>query len=126
MTVLTKTENLVDEFRVRPTLQHGVSDPWGMPLFYTDERSVFFVTGDDQVYYQPGKPTHYYGDLIVEGGMLSVPRLYEEPVKPKIPKPGDPVFDPTWALQIPGNTAFVFGGTTFDAGGAVKKQLRNL
>ena len=50
MTVLTKTANLVDGFRVRPTLQHGVSNPWEMPLFYADERSVFFVTGDEQLY----------------------------------------------------------------------------
>jgi hypothetical protein len=126
MTVLTKTANLVDGFRVRPTLQHGVFNPWEMPLFYTDERSVFFVTGDEQLYHE-GK-FHYYDELIVDGGMLHLPHLYEQPVKPKIPIPRDPVFDPTWALQIPGNTVFVFGGTTFDAGGAVKKQqlLRNL
>lgn len=121
MTVLTKTANLVDGFRVRPTLQHGVSNPWEMPLFYTDERSVFFVTGDEQLYRE--SKFHYYDDLIVDGGMLDLPHLYERPVKPKIPKPGDPVIDPTWALQIPGNTVFVFGGTTFDAGGAAKKQL---
>jgi hypothetical protein len=126
MTVLTKTGNLVDGFRVRPTLQHGVSNPWEMPLFYTDERSVFFVTGDEQLY-REGR-FHYYDDLIVDGGTLHLPHLYEEPVRPKIPRPGDPVFDPAWALQIPGNTVFVFGGTTFDAGGAVKSQqrLRNL
>ena len=51
MTVLTKTGNLVDGFRVRPTLQHG-ENPWEMPLFYTDERSVFFVTGDEQLYHE--------------------------------------------------------------------------
>jgi hypothetical protein len=97
-----------------------------MPLFYTDERSVFFVTGDEQLY-REGR-FHYYDDLIVVGGTLHLPHLYEEPVRPKIPRPGDPVFDPAWALQIPGNTVFVFGGTTFDAGGAVKSQqrLRNL
>lgn len=120
MTVLTKTANLVDGFRVRPTLQHGVSNPWEMPMFYTDERSVFFVTGDEQLY-RKGK-FHYYDDLIVDGATIHLPPLYEQPVKPKIPKLGDPVFDPTWAVQIPGNTVFVFGGTMFDAGGAVKKQ----
>lgn len=124
MTVLTKTGNLVDGFRVRPTLQRGVSNPWEMPLFYTDERSVFFVTGDEQLYHE-GR-FHYYDELIVDRDMIPLPRLYEKPVKPKIPTPGDPVLDPAWALRIPGNTAFVFGGTTFDAGGAVKKQkLRN-
>ncbi|WP_110554876.1 neuraminidase-like domain-containing protein [Actinocorallia populi] len=124
MTVLTKTGNLVDGFRVRPTLQHDVSNPWEMPLFYTDERSVFFVTGDEQLYHE-GK-FRYYDDLIIDGGMLHLPHLYEEPVKPKIPKPGAPLFDPTWAIQIPGNTVFVFDGTTFDAGGAVKQQPRKM
>lgn len=120
MTVLTKTANLVDGFRVRPTLQQGVSNPWEMPLFYTDERSVFFVTGEEQLYHE-GK-FHYYDELVIDGATLHLPPLYEQPVKSKIPKPGDPVIDPTWALQIPGNTVFVFGGSTFDAGGAVKKQ----
>ena len=125
MTVLTKAGNLVDGFRVRPTLQDGVLNAWQMPLFYTDERSVFFVTGEEQLY-REGK-LQYYDDLIVDGSLLYIPELYEAPVKPKIPKPGDPVFDPTWALQIPGNAVFVFGGTTFDAGGPAKKQqLRNV
>lgn len=125
MTVLTKSANLVDGFRVRPTLQQGVINPWEMPLFYTDERSVFFVTGDEQLYHE-GK-IHYYDDIVVDGATLDLPHLYEVPVKPKIPKPGDPVFDPSWALQIPGNTVFVFDQTTFNAGGAVKKQqLRNV
>jgi hypothetical protein len=125
MTVLTKTGHLVDGFRVRPTLQHGVHNPWEMPLFYTDERSVFFVAGDEQLY-REGR-FNYYDDLVIDGGMLHLPHLIEEPVKPKIPIPRDPVLDPAWALQIPGNTVFVFGGTTFDAGGAVKTQRpRNL
>jgi hypothetical protein len=125
MSVLTKTGNLLDGFRVRPVLQQGgVTSPYELPLFYTDERSLFFVTGDEQLDWEGRQ--HYYDDLVIDGGMLHLPHLYEEPVKPKIPKPGDPVIDPRWALQIPGNTVFVFDGTTFDSGGAVKKKLRNL
>lgn len=116
MTVLTKTANLVDGFRVRPVLQTA-ENPWEMPLFYTDERSVFFVSGDEQQYREG---LHYYVDDVVLGtGALQLPQLQEEPVKPVIPKPGDPVIDPPYAVQIPGNALFVFAGTTFDAGGAV-------
>jgi hypothetical protein len=123
MTVLTKTGNLVDGFRVRPTLQRGVSNPWEMPLFYTDERSVFFVTGDEQPYQEGKFP--YYGGIIADGGILHLPPLHEEPLKLKIPTPNDPVIDPTRLFQIPGDTEFVFDEVTFDAGGAVKKQTRN-
>ncbi|GAA1980292.1 neuraminidase-like domain-containing protein [Microbacterium pumilum] len=125
MTVLTKTSSLVDGFRVRPLVQQG-GNPWEMPIFYTDERSLFFVTGDEQLY-REGTRHYYVDDLVIDAGMLDLPHLYEEPVKPKIPKPGDPVIDPTWGLRIPGNTVFVFGGTTFDAGGAAGlKQQRNV
>jgi hypothetical protein len=124
MRVFTKTSSLLDGFRVRPTLQQG-GNPWELPLFYSDERSVFFVQGDEQQYRESTR--HYYvDDFLLDAGVLALPHLYEEPVKPKIPKPGDPVIDPQWALQIPGNTVFVFGGTTFDAGGAVGPRLKNM
>ena len=114
--VLTKTANLVDGFRVRPVLHEG-ANPWELPLFYSDERSVFFVVGDESVYRE--LPHYYVDDMVLGGAELHLPELYEEPVKPKIPKPGDPVINPTWSIQIPGNTVFVFAGTEFNAGGAV-------
>ena len=116
MKVLTKTANLVDGFRVRPVLHEG-ANPWELPLFYSDERSVFFVVGDESVY--RGLPHYYVDDMVLGGAVLHLPELYEEPVRPKIPNPGDPVINPTWSIQIPGNTVFVFAGTEFNAGGAV-------
>jgi hypothetical protein len=32
------------------------------------------------------------------------------------------VINPQWAVQLPGNTQFVFDATTFDAGGAAVSQ----
>lgn len=123
MTVLEKTRNLVDGFRVRPTLQHGTSNPWEMPLFYSDERSVFFFMGEEQQYRE--RTLLYYDELLVDRGPIHLPPLLEQPVKPRIPRPGDLILDPAWAVQIPGNSVFVFAGNAFDAGGVVKKTLQN-
>jgi Neuraminidase-like domain len=120
MNVLTKTDNLLDGFRVRPVLHDG-ANPWELPLFYTDERSVFFVTGDEQQY---SEFPHYYADDVVlnAAALQRAPLVREEPVKSVIPKPDDPVINPQWAVQLPGNATFEFAGATFDAGGAVAES----
>jgi hypothetical protein len=120
MTVLTKTDNLLDGFRVRPVLHNG-PNPWELPLFYTDERSVFFVSGDEQQYAE--LPHYYVDDVVLSTAVLDkAAHVMVEPVKPVIPKPDDPVINPQWAVQLPGNATFVFAGTIFDAGGAVAES----
>jgi hypothetical protein len=122
MQVLTKTGDLVDGFRVRPVLHDG-ANPWELPLFYTDERSVFFVSGDEQQYRER---LHYFvDDVVLDASVVQIPPLQEVPVITQIKHPDDPVINPQWAVQLPGNTQFVFDSTTFDAGGAAapKQQL---
>ncbi len=115
MQVLSKTGDLVDGFRVRPVLHDG-ANPWELPLFYTDERSVFFVSGDEQ---QFTESTGYFVDnFVLDASVLVIPPLKEVPVLTEVKHPHDPVVNPQWAVQVPGNTQFVFDGTTFDAGGA--------
>ena len=123
MTVLTKTGNLMDGFRVRPTLQYGVNNPWEMPLFYTDEHSVFFLNGDEQLYREV--KWNYYDDLIVNGNMLYTSALSEQPVKPEVPELADFAINPTLALKLPGNSRFEYDGATFDASGSSKMRLNS-
>jgi hypothetical protein len=121
MQVLTKGPGLLDGFRVRPTVQ-SADNPWEMPLFYTDERSVFFVTGDEQQYHE--RLRWYVGDAVLgRQAVKVVPKAFEEAVKPVIPKRGDPVIDPAFAFRLPGNAAFSYRGTTFDAGGVTKERI---
>lgn len=125
MHVLTKTDSLLDGFRVRPVL-HDSFNQWELPMFYTDERSVFFVRGDERTYSNIVIPPYFAEDLILHAPLLEkLPTIVEIPIKPVIPKPDDPVVNPPYQILLPGNNEFEFGGTIFDAGGAARPFIED-
>jgi hypothetical protein len=127
--VLTKKDPLGDGFRVRPLMQR-VENQWEAPLFYNDERSIFFISPDEHVDMVNKYNGYFWNDL----GVLTIPPervkitpLYEQPV---IPDPIGPVINPLVDLihpryerAISDNTQFAFGGTMFDAQGIAAKQV---
>jgi hypothetical protein len=130
-TVLTKTAAMLDGFRVRPVM-HPVENQWEAPFFYTDEHSVFFVSGEEllgSILVLDG----YYDDFfepIDKDRLREIPKLTEKPV---IPKPGDPgpvivpfenVINPNYRAVIANNSTFEFAGASFDARGRVEERLQ--
>jgi hypothetical protein len=117
-TLLTKTANLHAGFRVRPIV-NPAENPWELPLFYSDEHSVFVVEGDESV--SAELPHYYVEDFVLhfDGVVPKIPELQEEPVRPVIPRPGDPLINPNYKFVIPDNDEFEYAGTTFDARGAI-------
>ena len=126
-TVLTKKDPLGDGFRVRPLMQR-VENQWEAPLFYNDERSIFFISPDEHVDMVSKYDGYYWNDL----GVLTIPPdrfkitpLYEQPVIPdRIGPVINPLVDlihPRYERAISDNTQFAFGGTLFDAQGIATK-----
>ena len=118
--VLTKTQVLLDGFRVRPVM-HAVENQWEAPFFYSDEHSVFFVQGDELIWDDSWFDVFYDVGPAVHLELPDLPLLYEEPV---IPDLGDPVINPfvdvvnpNFSQVIKGSAPFVFEGVTFDPKG---------
>jgi ABC toxin N-terminal region/Neuraminidase-like domain/Salmonella virulence plasmid 28.1kDa A protein len=120
--VLTKTNLMLDGFRVRP-LMHPVENQWEAPIFYSDEHSVFFLSAKESIREVLGG---YYVDVFSEledVDIKNIPNIYETPVKPK---PGDPVMSPfvdvideNFKTVIVSDAPFEYAGVTFDARGRV-------
>jgi hypothetical protein len=127
-TVLTKTGAMSDGFRVRP-LMHPVENQWEAPLFYSDERSVLFLSPDERVQTVPHYSGYFWNDVAAYAlppDEMKIAPIYEQPV---IKDPIGPVVNqlqnlvnPNYERVINDNHAFVFGGVSFDARGVVNQE----
>jgi hypothetical protein len=125
-TMLTKTNKLLDGFRVRP-LMHPVENQWEAPLFYNDEHGIFVAQGAERVWDESWLEVLYDPGPVVLLDPDDIPPLYEQP---EIPDKGDPVIDPwvdvvnpNFTTIIKDNTTFAFDGASFDAKGRIGAEL---
>jgi hypothetical protein len=130
-TLLTKTSQLYDGFRVRP-IMHPVQSQWEAPLFYSDELSVFFVIPDERVETVLEYDGFYWNDVpgvFIPPHDIWIPPVYEPPI---IKDPKGPVINPNpleavvnqhYVQTISDNKIFVYRGTAFDARGSVTKEV---
>jgi hypothetical protein len=125
--LLTKTGLMPDGFRVRP-LMHPTVNQWDAPLFYSDERAVFFINPAERIDMVKDYQGYYWNDTpSLPLGKIKIPPLYETPV---IKDPIGPVINPLTKLVnsnfervITDNKQFAFGGATFDARGIAGKEV---
>ncbi len=126
--LLTKTALMPDGFRVRP-LMHPTANQWDAPLFYSDERAVFFINPAERIIMVRDYQGYFYNDTAsIPIEKIKIPPLYETPV---IKDPIGPVVNPltkvinsNFERVITDNKQFVFGGAAFDARGLAGKEVR--
>ncbi|MDQ1833709.1 neuraminidase-like domain-containing protein [Massilia scottii] len=119
--LLTKTAPMLDGFRIRPLMQ-PVANQWNAPLFYSDERALFFINPTEKVEMVSDFNGYYdLGDITI--GTVEIPPLYEIPVV-IIKDPLGPVANPliqvanqNFERVITDNRQFSFNGAVFDARG---------
>src|SRR6266536_1747067 len=62
--LLTKTNPMWNGFKVRPVM-HPTENQWEAPLFYSDERSIFFIAPDERVDLVADYEWYYWNDTPV-------------------------------------------------------------
>jgi hypothetical protein len=127
--LLTKTAPMQDGFHVRP-LAHPTVNQWDAPLFYSDERAVFFINPAERIDMMRDYSGFYWNDAIVQpADKIKIPPIYETPVT-VIKDPIGPVVNPLINVANPNfervitdNKPFAFGGVAFDARGIANKRV---
>jgi hypothetical protein len=129
-TLFTKTAALLDGFTVRP-LMHPVQNQWEAPLFYADENSTFFISGDERVELVLHYDGYFWNDIVTEfprPDKVKIPPLYEQPVirdpLGPVEHPLETVINRNYERVISDNTPFAYGDVAFDARGVVAKVQR--
>ncbi|NHZ33387.1 neuraminidase-like domain-containing protein [Massilia rubra] len=95
-TLLTKTDAMLGGFQLRSLIQ-PTTNRWNAPLFYSDERVVFFINPTEQLQIVVDFDSYYRPDFTpVE---IKIPRLEVGPRPGPWPKPpidprGDPLVQP--------------------------------
>lgn len=127
--LITKTAAMLNGFRVRPQV-HPTANQWEAPLFYSDERAIFFMNPEERVDLIFDYDGYYWNDAVVKPAhTIKVPPLYEVPVIVE-KDPIGPVVNPltkvvnsNFERVISDSKHFAFGGVAFGAQGMIKKGV---